>query len=123
MQTSKVEKISIALVIVGVLLGILRYFIYINFLGSFLDFLWILVFVILIYEKISKYKYTILALLLGYSFELFQLVCKEIGINTGGYYPGTYDIFDVIAYTLGFIFGIIIIVILNKYDYIEKKSI
>lgn len=121
-QVTKIEKISIGLVLVGIFLGIVRTIIYVNFLGSFLDFLWALVFALIIYEKNKKYKYILIPLILGYSFELFQLVCEKIGIVTHGYYPGTYDFLDVVAYTMGCLAGYIILVFLNRSKGIKKPE-
>lgn len=93
---------------------IYRHFHYSDFLGSFLDGLWSFVFCIALFQLSTKLIIVIFPFLIGLSFEFFQLIGKFIWPNSAGYYPGTPDFKDVVAYLIGSLIALIVILIIEK---------
>ena len=115
MRNKKIEKMMIIITIVGISLFFYRIYNYNEFLGSFLDALWVILFCVTIYDLTSKYLYMLIPPMLGVFIEIFQYTTTVLGLNHGGYYPGYYDIHDIIAYFIGFIFAYILVkVMYNK---------
>lgn len=117
---NRINKICIILTITGIVLFIIRSVVYINVLGYGLDFVWSLMFSLALYNSTNKIITVVYPSILGIGIEVFQLICKLLSIGNGGYYPGTPDILDIVAYISGSIIAYIIIQILLKR---EEKSL
>ncbi len=89
----------IFLVILGITLFFIRTIYYIELLGWMLDFIWSVVFAVVLYKEYNQLIWIFVPAGIGFVIELVQFICANANISFG-YYPGTADIKDIIAYSL-----------------------
>ncbi len=128
-------KINIKLLVLSFIFIIIMYCLFIvrfltsgfNILFNLTDLLWVFSFTLLIgaliFFKSKKYNiFLFIPLLIAISSELFQKFNNKIYLNKILNYTlnGTYDILDIVYYSLGFILAIIFLLIYKK---LHKKDL
>ncbi len=128
-------KINIKLLVLSFIFIIIMYCLFIvrfltsglNILFNLTDLLWVFSFTLLIgaliFFKSKKYNiFLFVPLLIAISSEIFQKFNNKIYLNNILNYTlnGTYDILDIVYYSLGFILAIIFLLIYKK---LHKKDL
>ncbi len=91
------NKNLLILVLIGIILFVIRSYCYIEFLGWYLDFHWAFVFALAMYNEYKRQIYLLLPAIIGVIIEITQFILSRF-VSSQGYYPGTADLKDILAY-------------------------